>query len=209
MHRKSLLLRIAGLTVIVFPLVGCSTATPIPPTVIPSPTPIPQKRALFVLQEHFNPSEYGEPRAILEEKGAVITVAAPASGVVKSYGERIELEADLLLGDVRATDYDIIVFVGGYPYDDDDAEIQRIAREAMAENKVMAAICNAVIALAKAGVLEGKQVTSLQYHEALELENGGATLTDDQVHRDGLIITGNGPGASLEFAEAIGAALDE
>ena len=139
----------------------------------------------------------------------MITIAAPSSDVIKSYGGQIELEADLLLSDVRAADYDIIVFVGGYPYDEDNAETQRIAQEAMAENKVMAAICNAVIALAKAGVLEGKRVTSLQYHSAVALENGGATPTDADVERDDLIITGNGPGASREFAEAIGAALDE
>jgi putative intracellular protease/amidase len=146
---------------------------------------------------------------MLEERGVVITVAAPSSGIVKSYGEQIELEPDLLLGDVRAADYDIIVFVGGYPYDEDDAETQRIAREAVDEGKVVAAICNAVIALAKAGVLEGKQVTSLQYHSASALESKGATLTDADVERDGLIITGSGPGASRDFAEAIGAALGE
>jgi putative intracellular protease/amidase len=192
-------------------LMGCSTSTPIPPTAmpVPTPTPIPPKRALFVLQEHFNPSEYREPRTILEEKEIVITVAAPSRGTTKSYGGQIELEPDLVLGDVQTADYDIIVFVGGYPYDEDDTETQRIAREAVAENKVVAAICNAVIALAKAGVLEGKRVTSLQYHPASALESEGATLIDTDVERDGLIITGSGPGASLEFAKAIGAALDK
>jgi putative intracellular protease/amidase len=63
--------------------------------------------------------------------------------------------------------------------------------------------------MAKAGVLEDRQVTNLTYHPASLLEAGGATPIDATVKRDGLIITGNGPGASLEFGEAIAAALKE
>jgi putative intracellular protease/amidase len=57
--------------------------------------------------------------------------------------------------------------------------------------------------------LKDRQVTNLTYHPASLLEAGGATPIDATVKRDGLIITGNGPGASLEFGEAIAAALKE
>jgi protease I len=61
---------------------------------------------------------------------------------------------------VHAADYDVIVFVGGYQYDADDPEAHRIAQEAVAERKLLAAICIAPITLAKAGVVEGKRVTA-------------------------------------------------
>ena len=106
-------------------------------------------------------------------------------------------------------DYDVIVFVGGYPYNPNGSEEHRIAQEAVAEGKLVTGICNGVITLAKAGVLEGKRVTALTYHPASKLENEGAILTDTDVERDGLVITGNGPDASSKFAAAIAAALEK
>jgi len=146
---------------------------------------------------------------LLEEKGVAVIVAASSSATVTSYEGWTQVQPDILLNDVDAADYDVIVFVGGYPYSPSDSTAQRIARAAVAEGKLVAGICNGVITMAKAGVLEGKRVTALTYHPALELENEGAVLTDAAVERDGLIITGNGPGASGEFGEAIAAALEE
>lgn len=73
----------------------------------------------------------------------------------------------------------------------------------------LAGISNGAITLANAGVLQGKRVTALTYHSDLALEKAGATVTDQPVERDGLIITANGPGASSKFGEAIVAALEE
>ena len=167
------------------------------------------KKALLIIQEHFNASEYGEPRAMLEEMGATVAVAASSLDELTAYAGEAKAQPDVLLTDVRGADYDVIVFVGGYPYSPDDPEMHRIAQEAVAGGKLVAGICNGVITLAKAGVLEGKQVTSLAYHPASELEGGGAVLVSGAVVRDGLIITGDGPSASQEFAEAIVVALNE
>ena len=119
----------------------------------------------------------------------------------------MEVQPDVVLGDVDAADYDAIVFVGGYEYNRDDPEAQRIAQEAAAEGRLLAAICIAPITLAKAGVVEGKRVTASMGHN--ELREAGAVISSDDVERDGLIITANGPAASQEFGEAIAAALEE
>jgi putative intracellular protease/amidase len=79
----------------------------------------------------------------------------------------------------------------------------------VAEGKLAAGICNGVITLAKAGVLEDKRVTALPDQPASVLEETGAILTGALVERDGLIITGNGPEASSRFGEAIVEALEE
>jgi protease I len=167
------------------------------------------KKVLLIIQEHFNASEYSEPRAMLEEVGAIVAVASSTLDVVTAYAGEAKAQPDVLLGNVHAADYAAIIFVGGYPYNPDDPKMHRIAQEAVAEDKLVAGICNGVITLAKAGVLEGKRVTALIYHPALELEEGGAILVNDAVARDGLIITGNGPLASRQFAEAIVTALEE
>jgi protease I len=92
---------------------------------------------------------------------------------------------------VRGGNYDAIVFVGGYEYERDDPEAQRIAQEALAEGRVVAAICVAPITLARAGVVEGKRVTAST--GVGELKQAGAIFTGASVERDGLIITANGP----------------
>ena len=167
------------------------------------------KKALLIIQEHFNASEYGEPRAMLEEMGATVAVAASSLDELTAYAGEAKAQPDVLLTDVRGADYDVIVFVGGYPYSPDDPEMHRIAQEAVAGGKLVAGICNGVITMGRAGVLDGKQVTSLYHHPASELDGTGAILVFADVERDGLIISGNGPGASQEFGQAIVQALGE
>jgi protease I len=217
MHRRKVLQTI-GLTLVVLLLAGCggalagptATSTPVPPTATPTSVPtLNNKHVLLIIQEGFNESEYGRPRAMLEKKGAVVTVASSSLDVVKSYTGGKRVRPDVLLSDVRAADYDAIVFVGGYPYEPDVPEMRRVAQETVAEGKLLAGICSGVITLAKAGVLEGKRVATLTYQPASTLEEAGAILTDTPVGRDGLIITGNGPEASGQFGEAIVAALEE
>jgi putative intracellular protease/amidase len=122
------------------------------------------------------------------------------------------VEPDIVLGDVEVTDHDVIVFVGGWPYDSDIPEMQRIAREAVAEDKLVAAICTSLPVLAKADVVEGVRIP-LPAHlptAVQELEEAGAVLVQGtQVERDGRFITGRDPASSFEFGEAIVAALGE
>ena len=205
------LFQMVGLILFVLVLTGCSTvaAEPTPTPVPPTSTPEPPKRALLVIQEHFNASEYGEPRTLLEEAGVVVSVAASSMDVVTAYAQEAEAQPDILLSQVQAADYEVIVFVGGYPYDPEDPEMHRIAQDAVAEGRFVAGICNGVITMGQAGVLDGKRVTSLYYHPASELDGTGAILVFADVERDGLIISGNGPGASHEFGQAIVQALGE
>jgi protease I len=161
---------------------------------------------LFVIYIAFEESEYGIPRAILEDKGAVITVASSSLDVLAGH-QGLEVQPDVVLSDVHAADYDAMVFIGGYGYNRDDHQAQRIAQEAVAEGKLLAAICVAPITLAKAGVVEGKRVTTSGGYK--ELKEAGAILSAASIERDGLIITANGPAAAQEFGEAIAAALEE
>lgn len=200
-------------------LVSCSpTPAPVPPagqaaTVTASPTAtatsatsLSERQVLLVIYRRFEESEYGVPRAILAARGASITVASSALGVLRGH-QGMEVAPDVSLSDVRAADYDAIVFVGGYAYERDDPEAQRVVREAVAGGKLVAAICVAPITLAKAGVIDGKQVTASTGHA--DLQAAGAILSDAAVERDGLIITANGPKAAQAFGEAIAAALAE
>jgi protease I len=224
MNRRHLPQQMACLGLVALLLVGCAgaqvettaTPSPIPPTATPTPvpgTPTPTtmkrldgNRALFVIYDRFHEDEYGVPRAILEDLGAVVIVASPSSDVVKGLDGN-EVQPDIPLGNVRGDDYNAILFVGGKGYEVDDPEAQRIAREAAAAGKVMAAICVAPITLARAGVVEGKRMTVAIFPH--ELEEAGAIYTGAGFERDGLVITANSPGGSRRVGEAIATALRE
>jgi putative intracellular protease/amidase len=148
------------------------------------------QRALFVLPDRFSANEYNIPRDILEGLGAAVTVASWSSDpVLGSTGDQVQPE--VLLGDVHTGDYDAIVFVGGQGVKPGDPQAQRIAQEAVAEGKVVAAICAAQAILTRAGVTEGQELPAAS------------------VERDGLIIRATGPIKSREFGEMIAAALGE
>ena len=182
-----------------------ATSTPVGST----PTPMARldgKRALFVIYARFEDNEYGIPRASLEDLGVVVTVTSLTTDVMRGL-EGTEVRPDALLGAVHGGDYDAVVFVGGMGYQPDDPEGQRIAREAAAEHKVVAAICLGPLTLARAGVLEGKRVTTAK--EPDELQDAGAIVTFAALERDGNIITANGPGSARRFGETIAVALGE
>jgi protease I len=160
-----------------------------------------------VIYNRFQEDEYGIPRAILEQLGVTVTVASSTLDV-RTGQEGTKVQPDLRFGDVYGGDYDAIVLVGGMQYDIGNLETQRIAREAVAEGKVVAAICIAPITLARAGLVEGKRVTAATKWEELEAA-GAIVLTGASVERDGLIITADGPGRSRKFGETIAAALGE
>jgi protease I len=193
-----------------------ATALPSPTHLPPTPTPIQAtstpmarldgRQALFVIYERFEDNEYGVPRAILEDLGVVVTVASLTTEVTRGMAGT-EVQPDALLADVHGGDYDAVIFVGGMGYQVDDREGQRIAREAVAEGRVVAAICVAPLTLARADLVEGKRVTTATEPDVME--KAGAIVTFAGVERDGNIITANSPGGARRFGETIAVALAE
>ena len=73
--------------------------------------------------------------------------------------------APLRWADAKAQDFDVLHFPGGHapgmrPYLE-SAEVQRLAREAFGQGKLVSAICHGVIPLARAGLLNGRKTTAL------------------------------------------------
>ena len=83
-----------------------------------------------------------------------------------------------------------------------------IAQEAIASEKVLAAICIAPSILANAGLLKDVNATSFST-ERVPLTKAGAKFTGAEVEQDGLIITGSGPEAATQFGQAVAKAVTE
>lgn len=114
------------------------------------------------------------------------------------------VQAVLPLNQVKVDEFDAIIFIGGTGavefYNNPFA--LKIAREAVAKNKVLAAISLAPVIPAEAGVLKGVRATGFVGVRD-RLIKGGALYTGNPVERDNLIITATDPLAVPMFVRAI------
>lgn len=161
---------------------------------------------LLVFGNRFVSSVYEGVRLALEAGGYDVVVASRGLGSLQAKDKDLRVRPDLILGKVRVEEYRAIVFT----CDNDMAlgngrpETDRIAREAVKQGKVLAAICNAPMLLGYAGVLEGRKATGDPSSTCTLLESRfGATCTSAVVEQDGLIITGRDRWATDLFVQAI------
>lgn len=167
-----------------------------------------KKKILMVVAHHgFRDEEYNIPKEMFVRKEFDVQVAStnielPAKGVLGT-----EAMADCLLEQVRAVEYDAVVFVGGEGAKSlwDNKAAHRLCAETLKEKKILAAICFAPVILANSGVLEGKRATVFPSEQARILMRRGI-YTGKTVEKDGNIISANGPASAQIFGKKI---LDE
>jgi len=168
-------------------------------------------QVLFVIApERFRDEELLEPKRILEQRGAVVTVASTRSGIaVGMLGAKVTVAATLQ--QVEAAAFDALAIAGGAgsPAHLWDSEPLRVlARTLSAAGKPVGAICLSPPVLARAGLLDGKRATTFPADRAiLELKRGGATYVQDAVVLDGTIVTASGPEAAAAFGETLAGLL--
>jgi len=166
-----------------------------------------QKALMIIAPKLFRDEEYSVPKTILENGGIIVTTASKTSGTAEGrFG--LKAQINLTLDQVRVSDYDAILFIGGAgsrAYFDDPLAL-KIAREAKRPKKILASICSAGGILANAGVLEGKKATSFSAEGPLLISRGahysGAPLEIDK-SEDSIIITADGPEHADIFGEII------
>jgi protease I len=162
------------------------------------------KKVLIVIAKNkFRDEEYLEPRKVLEAAGAVITVASSSLNTAEGM-LGLKVKPDILIGNVKESDYDGIVFVGGGGASEyfDSPVAHKLARNFFEHGKLTSAICIAPATLANAGVLKGMKATSFPSSEAA-LKAIGAVLTKSDVVVDGNVVTGVGPKAARKFGEKL------
>jgi len=130
----------------------------------------------------------------------VITAGLDSQPVTASRGT--VLLPDTSLDAVLEQDFDMIVLPGGQPGADhlrDDVRIQQKLKRQAAANRYVAAICAAPRALAQAGLLDGRRVTSFPGSlEGSPAEN--LDYSQEPVVVDGKLVTSRGPGTAMDFA---------
>jgi protease I len=166
-------------------------------------------KILMVLSpQQYQEEELNVPRDYFQNRGYSVVLAS--KGVKTATGMSGEsIDVDLDLKNVKLSDYIAVVFVGGEGIYSlklhEDPDYQALAKSAIAQKKLTGAICLGPWILADAGLLKGKRANA---SETDHIKSKGAIVSDEAVVQDGNIITGNGPSASQEFAEAIVSVLE-
>jgi len=166
-----------------------------------------RKAVMIIAHQGFRDEELLDTKAVLEKNGIEVKIASNAYGVAKGK-LGAEVNPDMFYKEVRAQDFDAIIFVGGPGSVDywNNALAHKIINDAVALGKVTAGICSAAVTLAKSGILKGKRSTVFP-GDFQELIESGANYTASHLEVDGNIITADGPYASKDFGEAISKAL--
>jgi protease I len=170
--------------------------------------PLEGKRVVMIIAEKdFRDEELLEPESILEDQGAIVTIASTTTDSVKGM-QGAEVHPDMLVSEINPEEWDAVVFVGGMGASQywDDSTAHFIAKGALDAGKVLGAICIAPVTLANAGLLQGKKATCWQ-SEAGKLKAKGAEYTGADVEKDGKIITASGPQAAINFGLKLSEAL--
>ena len=121
------------------------------------------------------------------------------------------MKVDADVADVHDSDFDAVIVPGGYApdYMRRTPAMVSFVRAAFDAGKVVAAICHTGWMLCSADVLRGKRATSY-FSIRTDMENAGAIWVDEEVVRDGNLITSRQPEDLPAFCrEIIGALVRE
>jgi protease I len=168
---------------------------------------------LIIATDGFEQSELTEPKRLLEEAGASVTVASLEAGDIRGWdkndwGERVAV--DKTIGEVSAEDYDALLLPGGQMNPDvlrTNRKVIDLIRAFDAAQKPVAAICHAPWLLAEAKLIEGRTVTGWPSIRT-DLANAGAAVIDEPVAIDGNLITSRKPDDIPQFTAALMAAVN-
>ena len=161
-------------------------------------------RVLVPLAPGFEDLEATTIVDLLRRAGIEVVTAGLQAGLVQG-ARGMRVQPDATLDQALEGEFDMIALPGGMPGAEhlkNDARILALLKKMAGAGKYTAAICAAPIALAEAGLLDGKRATSYPGFVE-ELAIPGLRFTADPVVVDGKVVTSRGPGTAMDFALAL------
>lgn len=163
------------------------------------------KKFLFFVDDIYEDLELWYPLLRLQEEGATTYVAALEKDKKTYTGKHgYPAEANLLLSEALAMDFDGLVIPGGFMPDKLRRlqDVLSITKRLNEQNKLIAFICHAGWIPISAGIVSGRTVTSTPGIKD-DLINAGATWKDEPVVIDKNFITARRPPDLPAFGKAI------
>jgi protease I len=167
-------------------------------------------RVAILVEQQYQEMEVWYPLYRLREAGCEVHAVGPDVG--KTYPSKLgyPITSDVAAKNARAEDYDVVVVPGGFAPDfmrRTEAMI-RFVSEMAEEGKVVAAICHGPWVLCSTQALKGRKATCF-FAIKDDVINAGADYVDEEVVRDGNVITSRKPDDLPAFVTTIIAAVKE
>jgi protease I len=168
------------------------------------------KRIAALLADGFEEAELAEPRRVLEEAGAIVTVV----GIDEKSRQRVRgkrgldegaaAKAEELVADCTAEDFDALLIPGGTSPDRLRAnrEVQRFVKEFDTAKKPTFSIGHGAHVLISAQVARGRTMTGSP-SIGDDIRNAGGLYRDQPVVQDAHWVTARGVADMLMFTRAI------
>ena len=165
-------------------------------------------RVAILASNGFEEAELLEPRAVLENVGAKITLIAPKPGKIygmKHHDKGREVAIDLELAKANPGGFDAALLPGGALNADAlrvEKQAQEFVRQIDRAGRPIAFICHAPWLLVSAGLTKGRTLTS--YHTIQDdIRNAGGNWVNQQAVRDRNWVSSRQPSDIPEFNEAM------
>ena len=166
-------------------------------------------RVAILVEDLYQDQEVWYPYYRLKEAGAEVVVVGTGKSEYKGkYGYPITPHC--AAGQVSAGEFDAVIVPGGYAPDllRRFPSVIEFVKEMNRQGKVIGAICHAGWVLCSANLLRGKTVTCFSAIRD-DVVNAGAAYVDQEVVRDGNLITSRKPDDLPAFVRSIIEVLQE
>ncbi|WP_019133426.1 type 1 glutamine amidotransferase domain-containing protein [Kallipyga massiliensis] len=150
-------------------------------------------KILAFVADNFEDCELIYPYYRVQEDGHEVTLVGLEKTTYR--GKKGDsLTADKTYDEVDMKDYDGLIIAGGFMPDRIRTHegAVRITRDAVLQNKPVAAICHGPSMLVEAGILQGRKVTSVENIKT-DLINAGGNYSEEKVVVDGNLVTAQRP----------------
>lgn len=162
-------------------------------------------RVAILIEEMFEDSEFTIPYTALKQALAnVVVLGSRMNDEYHGKAGKITVKPDATATEVRSEDFDAIVIPGGIAPDRIRANPNavRLVMNAMAQGKLIAAVCHGPQVLIEADQLRDKQATGFRAIRK-DIQNAGATYINEPVVVDGNLITARQPSDLPMFTATI------
>ena len=167
------------------------------------------KRIAFMMaNEGVEQVELTEPWKAVEQAGGRPELIAPRSGRVQAFNHLDKadtFDVDRTTGEVRVEEYDGLMLPGGVANPDQlrmDDKAVAFARGFFDARKPVAVICHGPWTIVEADVVRGRTLTSWPSLKT-DIRNAGGEWVDEEVCRDGNLVTSRKPDDLPAFCRAM------
>lgn len=156
------------------------------------------KRVAILVTNGFEQVEMTEPREALEKAGFQTDLVSPVKGEVQGWkhDEKADkFRVDVELNSADPAEYNALLLPGGVQNPDAlrmIPEAVEFVKSFLEDSKPVAAICHGPWMLVEADAVRGRRVTSWPSLKT-DLRNAGGNWADQEVIRDGNIVTSRKP----------------